>query len=325
MRASVRVWLILGLTLGSIAATQVQAPQVEISNARIRTKLYLPDAQFGYYRATRFDWSGVICSLAWSGHTYFGQWFQRYDPKINDAITGPVEEFDGLGYDDVKAGETFVRIGVGAVRKPEERAYRQFNTYEIVDPGKWTVNRRSDGVEFVHELRDTAGYAYVYRKNVRLNGNSLVLEHHLKNAGRKAIVTSVYEHDFFMLDSQPTGPDFVVRFPFELTATSPLKGLAETRGKDFVYLQELQARQSLETELTGFGKTAKDNDFRVENRKTGAGVRETGDRPLSKVNLWSPRTTICPEAFIDLKVEPGQESSWRIAYEFYQVPNASRR
>jgi hypothetical protein len=92
-----------------------------------------------------------------------------------------------------------------------------------------------------------------------------------------------------------------------------------------VYLQELQAGQSLQTQLTGFGATAKDYDFRVENRKTGAGVRQTGDRPMSKINLWSPRTTVCPEAFIEVRVAPGRESSWRIAYEFYQVTRSSAR
>ena len=40
-----------------------QFPQAEISNGQIHAKLYLPDPQKGYYRATRFDWSGVISSL----------------------------------------------------------------------------------------------------------------------------------------------------------------------------------------------------------------------------------------------------------------------
>ena len=313
---------IIGLALASLAAAQAAAPQAAISNSRIRAQLYLPDAQSGYYQGTRFDWSGVISSLEWNGHNYFGQWFQRYDPKLHDAITGPVEEFSGLGYDEVRAGENFVRIGVGAVRKRDEPAYRQFTTYDIVDPGTWTVRRGSDRVEFTHTLRETAGYAYEYRKTVRLKGGTLVLEHRLKNTGRKPIATTVYEHDFFMLDRQPTGPDFVVRFPFELTAAAPLNGLAEIRGKDFVYLRELQTGQTVQTQLTGFGPTARDYDFRLENRKTGAGVRQTGDRPMSKINLWSIRSNISPEAFIDIAVAPGQSSSWRITYEFYQVPQA---
>jgi hypothetical protein len=316
-----RIFVAVLLALGQLAG--VQAPQAEISSARIHARLYLPDAQSGYYRGTRFDWSGVIPALEWNGHHYFGQWFERYDPTLHDAITGPVEEFltngAGLGYDDAQPGGTFVRIGVGALRKPDESAYRRFATYEIVDPGTWTVKRGADWIEFAHEMKDTAGYAYVYRKRVRLVDDSLVLEHRLKNTGRKAIATSVYNHDFFTLDNQPTGPDFVVRFPFAPRATSDLKGLAEIRGKDFFYLKPFERRQTLQTEIEGFGATAKDFDFRVENRKTGAGVRQTGDRPISKIVFWSAGITVCPEAYVDLQVEPGKEASWRITYEFYQA------
>lgn len=317
-----RTWLIvIGLTLGQLAAGQF--PQAEISTSGIHAKLYLPDPQAGYYRGTRFDWSGVIASLEWNGHNYFGQWFERHDPKVHDAITGPVEEFltngAGLGYAEAKPGDRFVRIGVGAVRKPDEPQYRQFGTYDIVDPGKWTVNKGADWIEFVQELPDTEGYAYVYRKTLRLSNNTLVLEHHLKNTGRKPIATSVYEHNFFMLDNQPTGPDYVVRFPFEPRAARPLNGLAETRGRDIAFLKDFEPKQTIFTELEGFGATAGDYDIRVENRKTGAGVRQTADRPMSKLVLWSAGTTVCPEAFIDLSIEPGKETSWRITYEFYQV------
>jgi hypothetical protein len=311
---------LIGFALLSVAAMQAAPPQATISNSRVRAQLHLPDAQSGYYRGTRFDWSGVISSLEWNGHSYFGQWFPRYDPKLHDAITGPVEEFDSLGYGEAKPGESFVRIGVGAVRKPAEPAYRRFATYDIADPGTWSVRRSSDRVEFLHTLKDTGGYAYEYRKIVRLKDNTLVLEHRLKNTGRKPIATSVYNHDFFMLDNQPTGPDFVISFPFAITAVAPLNGAAEVRGKDFVYLKELQTGQTVQTQLTGFGPTAKDYDIRLENRKTGAGVRQTSDRPISRFNLWSIRSNISPEAYIDLKIAPGQASSWRISYEFYQVP-----
>ena len=316
-----RIWLIVLAMLSQLAAPQF--PQAELSNSSIRATLYLPDAQQGYYRGTRFDWSGAISSLKWNGHEYFGPWFDRYDPKIHDAITGPVEEFltgdSGLGYAEAKPGESFVRIGVGAVRKPEEPAYRRFETYEIVDPGKWTIKKSTSSIEFVHELGDTAGYAYVYRKTLRLIKDSLVLEHRLRNTGRKPIATSVYNHNFFTLDRQPTGPDIVVRFPFGARASRALNGLAEVRGKELVFLKEFVKGQTVFTEVEGFGATAKDYDFRIENRRSGAGVRITGDRPLSKLLFWSAGLTVCPEPYIDASVEPGKESSWRITYQFYQV------
>ena len=316
-----RVWLIVLAMLNQLAAPQF--PQAELSNSTIRATLYLPDAQQGYYRGTRFDWSGAIVSLKWNGHEYFGPWFDRHDPKIHDAITGPVEEFltgdAALGYAEAKPGESFVRIGVGAVRKPDEPAYRRFATYEIVDPGEWTVRKGSNRIEFVHELRGTAGYAYVYRKTLRLIKDSLVLEHRLRNTGRKAIATSVYNHNFFTLDRQPTGPDIAVRFPFEARASRALNELAEIRGRELVFLKEFVKGQTVFTEVEGFGATAKDYDFRIEHRQSGAGVRITGDRPLSKLLFWSAGLTVCPEPYIDASVEPGKESSWRITYQFYQA------
>jgi hypothetical protein len=148
----------------------------------------------------------------------------------------------------------------------------------------------------------------------------MVLEHSLRNTGKKPISTSVYEHNFYMLDHQPAGPDYRVRFPFAVHPQADLRGLAEARGKEFTYLKELQEGQYVFTAMDGFGETARDYDIRVENRKAGIGVRQTSDRPMAKLVFWSIRTTVCPEAFIDLKVEPGQEAKWRINYEFYTLP-----
>ena len=322
--------ILIAITLALSPLTAADPPQAEISNGSINARLYLPDAANGYYRATRFDWSGVVASLEFQGHNYFGVWFPRYDPKINDAITGPVEEYrtgdSALGYADAKVGESFVRIGVGLLKKPEEPRFQQFKTYDIVDNGKGTVKAAADSVEFTQELADpVSGYAYLYKKTVRLAKDAprLIIEHSLKNTGKKTIETNVYNHGFFMIDSQPSGPDFSVKFPFEVKAAADLHGLAEVRGKELHYLQELNpGGQSVHSELTGFGDSPLDFDFRVENRKTGAGVRVTGDRPLWKIDFWSIRTTLCPEAYIDMRIEPGQESHWRLTYDFYVTPPA---
>jgi hypothetical protein len=317
-------WLIVLAMLSQVPTPSF--PRAEISNARIHATILLPDARAGYYRGTRFDWSGAIASLTWNGHEYFGEWFEKHEPAIHDAITGPVEEFltgdAGLGYAEAPAGGTFVRIGVGVIRKPQETAFRRFETYEIVDPGKWTVNKGSDWIEFVHELREASGYAYVYRKRLKLVKDTLVLEHHLKNTGTKPIPTSVYNHNFFMLDRRPTGPDLVVRFGFTPRAMRPLNELAEIRGNDVFFLKDFQPRQTLFTEIEGFGATAKDYDFKMENRKTGAAVHITGDKPLTKVYFWTHEKTSCPEPYIDVSAAPGKESSWTITYEFYKAGGA---
>ena len=302
-------------------------PQVEISNGQIQAKLYLPDGDHSYYQGTRFDWSGQIPSLTFAGHSFFGQWFEKYDPKIHDAIQGPVEEFltnrAGLGYAEAKPGENFVKIGVGAIRKPDEKAFRQFSTYEIADHGKWTVKTGKDFVTFTQVLPDTNGYAYVYRKTVRLAKGKpvMILQHSLRNTGRKTIQSTVYDHDFYMIDNQPAGPDYVVKFPWDVRAVDPpgLHGMAETRGREFVYLQELPQRASVQSLLEGFGASSSDYGIRVENRAAGAGVHQTADRPIARLNFWSIRSTVCPEAYIDMTIEPGREFTWNISYEFYTL------
>ncbi|HEV2446787.1 MAG TPA: hypothetical protein VGS58_12730, partial [Candidatus Sulfopaludibacter sp.] len=317
-----RVSLMCLAGLAVLTAAAADFPQAEITNGLIKAKLYLPDAEHGYYQGTRFDWAGQIPGLEYKGHQFFGQWFEKYDPKIHDAIQGPVEEFltnrMGLGYLEAKPGERFVKIGVGAILKPDENAFRQFSTYEIADHGKWTVNTGADFAEFTQTLSDTNGYAYVYRKTVRLAKGKpvMVLEHSLKNTGRKTIDSSVYEHNFYMIDQQPAGPDYVVKFPWDVHARADLKGAAETRGKEFVYLHEVPKGPSVATDLEGFGTSAADYDIRVENRAAGAGVRQTADRPISRMYFWSIRSTVCPEAYIDMHIEPGKEFTWNISYEF---------
>jgi hypothetical protein len=34
--------------------------------------VFLPDKKNGYYRAARFDWSGILACASLNGHTFFG-------------------------------------------------------------------------------------------------------------------------------------------------------------------------------------------------------------------------------------------------------------
>ena len=333
---------VLGLA-GSWDSPAADTPQAEITNGELRVKLYLPDARQGYYRGTRFDWSGVIAALEYKGHNYYGPWYNRIDPRVHDfkyegaeivastcsGITGPVEEFQtnhsALGFDEAKVGGTFIKIGVGVLRKDSEK-YDFVKQYEIVDPGKWTVKTHRDSVEFTQELTDPAtGYGYIYRKTVRLVAGKpeMVLEHHLKNTGRRAIHTSVYNHNFLVLDQQPPGPDFSITVPFQIHSPQPPnKDLAEIRGNQFVYLKTLANQDVVFAPLMGFSDSPKDNEIRIENRRVGAGMLIRGNRPLSDMNLWSIRSVLAVEPFIAMTIDPGSEFTWDVTYEYYTLaPN----
>lgn len=306
-------------------------PQAEISNGLIRVRMYLPDPECGYYRATRFDWSGVIASLTCNGHEYFGPWFEHHDPKKHDGIVGPAEEFffddGGPGYAEAPAGGTFVRIGVGILRKPDETAYRKFGTYDIVDPGTWVVSQGRDWIEFHHFVTNGVLHGYEYKKRVSLDEgqSALTIAHCLKNTGQRPIDTMQYNHNFFVIDGVPTGPDFVVRFPFDVRTDGDLKGLAEIRKTDLVYLQELQNGQSILVPLDGFDSIAKSHNIVVENHRTGAGVRIRGDQPIRKLVFWSIRATLCPEPYVRITIQPGSEKEWQTRYTFYNAVDGDPR
>jgi len=325
--------LLLGLSGSTMPLAEW--PQAELSNGLIQTTLYLPDASRGYYQGTRFDWSGAFKRLDYGGHSFIEQWFDTHDPKLHDAISGPVEEFTALGYADAKPGDTFVKIGVGSLRKADDKAYTFAKYYELVNPGKWTVKPHktggpmqrgaADAVDFTHELTDPSGWGYVYRKTVKLTKGKpeLVLEHSLKNTGRRPIETSVYNHNFFIIDKQPTGPTVNVQFPFEVKAEGKGFGSAiQAQGNRLIYSRELEKNEQVYSAgLQGFGPTASDYDIRIENKKTGAGLRATSNQPMEKLVFWACSTTSCPEPYIRLRAEPGQAVTWKIAYEFYQKAN----
>ena len=297
----------------SALAADPPAPNLEISNGVLRAKLHLPDPVKGYYQGTRFDWAGVIASLERKGHNYFGVWFDRYDPKLHDAITGPVDSFNAIGFDEAPVGGKFLRIGVGWLKKPDDRRMDNFRTYDIVDGGKWTTKSGKDWVEFTHTLPDT----YVYTKRLKLDKDKLVIDYTLKNTGAKTLETQVFNHDFFMIDNTPTGPDMVVKLPFDATPGPDWRGPGELKGKELVYSAELPKGASVSGNIKGYGDTPKDHDFRVENCKTGVGVRQVGTKPIARLYFWSIRTTVCPEAYVQLRVEPGKQDRWQNAFEFY--------
>jgi len=321
----------------TMSAQSASPPQVEIVNGLLKGLVYLPDAANGFFRGTRFDWAGVIGRLEFQNHVYYQPWFTKTDPATRDytvsgvdiiagpntAITGPVEEFQrNLGYDEAKPGGTFIKIGVGVLRKPDDGSpYSGYRLYEIVDAGTRTVDPKRDAITFTHELRDpTSGYAYAYTKTVRLTPGraEMLLEHRLKNTGTRRIDNTVYNHNFLALDGRPVGPGFVIKAPYEIRPERPPNSaLAEIRGKDIVYLKALAGNETFSTPLTGFGPTAADYDFRIENTDVGAGMRVTADRPMSNATLWSMRATIGLEPFIAIGIDPGQEFTWTLTYLYY--------
>jgi hypothetical protein len=336
------VCMLFWMLLMAANTSRAEPPQAQISNRVLRATIYLPDPANGFYRGTRFDWSGVIGRLEYAGHTYYGPWFTKTDPAVPDfiydgpdivagpcsAITGPSEEFvsngEALGFSDASPGKTFLKIGVGALRKPDNAKYSIFRLYEIVDHGKWSIDRKPGSIRFTQRIFDrTSGYGYLYEKTLQLvpGRPRMVIEHTITNIGKRPIETSVYDHNFLVLDKQPVGPDFTITVPFTIQLKKPInEDLGKVEGNRILYRKQMKGRDLFTASIGGFGETAKDYDIKIENKRLSAGMRITGDRPLESEQLWSIRSVLAMEPFVHMKIATGQKFSWKYTYLYYTVP-----
>jgi hypothetical protein len=328
--------------IASAAAALAIAPKAEITNGLVHATVLLPDARRGFYRGTRFDWSGVISSLTYQGQEYYGLWFDQTAPNVRDfvfhegrvvsgpntAIMGPAEAFDAdtaQGFKEAAPGGLFLKIGVGVLRKPTDDApYSSFKLYDIVDGGVWTSKPGRDRVEFTHTLSNAAsGYGYVYRKTVRLVSGKpeMVIEHSLKNTGAQPLTTTTFNHNFLTLGGSPAGAGLTVETPFALSPLRPQRGdAARIDGKRLVYSRALPDGETMMAQLAGFGTTAADHRFSITNA-AGAGYSVVADRPLSAFTVWSIRPTVSAEPFVTLSAAPGETASWTYAYTYAAPKN----
>jgi hypothetical protein len=301
-------------------------PEITIANKHLKVTIYLPDSEKGYYRATRFDWSGVIKRVEYQNHHYFGEWLPSHNPNDHENIIGPCEEFgmqEPLAYKDAKPGETFIKIGIGHIERVEEPEYQFYRNYKIIKPGTWKVKKGSDWIEFTQKVEDKRGWGYLYVKKIQLvkNAPEFIIHHKLKNIGQKLIETNFYNHNFTLIDEHPIGTDYQLTFSFDIQPRRDFGGVAEARGKDLIFLENIE--KPIYSEIDGLKEIVEDNQFTIQNLKTGAGFFIRGDKIPSKINLWSAAKALCPEAFLEFKINAKEKAEWSGRYTFFINPPKS--
>jgi hypothetical protein len=123
------------------------------------------------------------------------------------------------------------------------------------------------------------------------------------------------------MDSTIVGPSYVVEFPFIIkTGEQKAGNVAYVEGNKISFNRQLIKGETTSISgMSGFSNDAKDYIIKIENHKTGAGVKIIGDHPISRMIFWAMPKTLCPEPFINIKIEPGEEFTWKLIYEFYNI------
>src|SRR5262245_1287765 len=310
----------------AVASHAPDPPRPVLTDGRLKLTVLLPAATTGFYRGTRFDWSGIVEKAEINGHTLFGYWKATHDPTNHDDVPGTAEEFGTatspvagpLGYREAKPGQTFLKIGVGELERIEEPRYRFTQRYRIVKPGTWDVKAEKDGIEFRQEMTHPAGFGYRYIKRIGfLTGTDAPgfrISRTLTNTGTKRLETDHYAHHFMTIDGDAVGPNYTIRFGFPAVVRGDdrLGDLAAVRDRSLVFRKPLE-NASIFAELAG--APAEQHQITVAHAPSGVSLRITGDRRLTKCNVWSVKTTLCPEPYVELKLDPGQAASWTTTYQ----------
>lgn len=318
------------------AAVLAAAPKVKIGNGVLTATVLLPARDGSFYRGVRFDPSGMLSSVKYGGQEFYGLWFDKLGENIRDWVfdngdvvasantgaLGPVDLYDPdtpAGWADVPAGGAFLKIGAGVLRKPAgDGAYSLATVYEPINRGVWKVTPKKDRVEFIHTVSDPAsGYGYVYRKVVRLVPGKpmLRIEHSLKNTGVRAISTTTYNHNFITFGGKaPTGPGLTLSTSHDIAAT-PSPDVVQVAGGKLTFHRALTGEQRIYLTIGGFPDGAGRYDIGLHDA-SGAGYRVVGDRPMSRLVLWSFRRTVAAEPYVNLQIVPGATADWTLEYTY---------
>jgi hypothetical protein len=206
---------------------------------------------------------------------------------------------------------------VGLIEKPDEEEYSFRNYYKLLDHGTWTLDHGEDWISFRHELNTDMGYSYIYEKRIQLKADGFVIAHKLQNTGELPIETDQFNHNFFMIDGEPSGQAFSISFPYPVSTEDDHKGFVELKDNEIRFIRDLKGDDSFFLLLQGYSQEVSDHKVTVQNHKSGAGVTFTMDKPLHRMAFWACRTTLSPENFVWLDLAPGASDSWTSEYTLF--------
>lgn len=301
-------------------------PAATLSNAHLRLTVYRPVPGAGYYQAARFDWSSLLGDIDVAGHRYFVVHHPGpHNPHGHDNVDGPAEEFDletpPPGFAEAAPGGLFLKIGVGVLRRPDEKDYFFARDYEIVDHGRWEFAAAgATSVVCRHAAAlpgGRLGYVLERRLAPAQDGLRLVIRRTLRNTGTIPLRSRHYAHNFVRIDGHPIGRDYRLELPFAPRPVAPatLPAAARLEGRMLAFLPEV-LEETFWTSLGGFAATPEHNRVTVRHVPDGAAVSFATDLPLADFRVYATSRVLCPEPFVDLALAPGEEIAWNTVIGF---------
>jgi hypothetical protein len=317
MNVPASAWALLASTLCWLPAADLAPRFRTLTEGATTITVAEPDG--GYYRSTRFVWGGMVTQFKVGEHTLYTELKRPHDPARHDGAAGGAEEFGidgGLGYDDAKIGEPFVKLGVGTLTRVSDKKYFFGEPYPVVAMAPWTVSEAPGALIYRQEFTSSPKWAWLYTVTVRVQADGYTLERELTNRGSAQITTDHYNHHMIARNDQPIDGTWSLRFAWPAIANRPLPSYHMADGL---------------LTLTGPLDRTLWTDFRWDTAPTTTAMTLTHggsktaltittDAPPAKVALYGEKTAICPEPFTAIDVAPAATFRWNTTYQVRSAP-----
>lgn len=289
-----------------------------LKNKDLEIHIDFPSENYNY---SRFDWTGKITAVIYKNIAITTKEKLK---NQNDSIDGKgfYNEFGieiPIGFDEIKEGEWFHKIGVGILKKDHEPYY--FNKNYEIQAAVFKVNTTPNKISINCEAPNVNGYSYHLKKEIELLQNGFFIHYQLKNTGTKTISTDEYNHNFITINNELLDENYVLKFPFSLDATL-FDAIVNPKENMVINQQEFSFKNSDQEEFyfsNLSGGKAVTASWELINKKAKLGIRETGSFKTSKINLWGSKHVISPELFYELKVMPGETINWSRTYQLFEL------
>ncbi|NPD44383.1 hypothetical protein HNS38_06260 [Lentimicrobium sp. L6] len=289
-----------------------------LKNKNLQIHVDLPEEG---YKASRFDWTGKITAVKYKGIYVSGteKLNHKYSMIYGEGFYNEFGIDRPIGFEDIKQGDYFHKIGIGRLKKEGEQ-YQFSKNYEI-EPAKFNITEESNKLIIECSAPNANGYSYELKKEIELLESGFVIRYHLRNTGEKTIMTNEYTHNFLAINRELMGSHYILRFPFQIKPES-FGATVNPEGKVIIGQKEISFNETPNEQFFFSNLSGNENieaSWELINTKSKIGISEKASFKTPKVNVWGWKHVISPELFFDINVEPNQVVEWSRTYTVFEI------
>ena len=263
----------------------------------------------------------------------FAKFGPRFDTSARvDSVKAGKEEFvaeEGLidefnqrwvpppGYnDDSSAGNVFVKIGVGMLRRTRIAPYRFADAYPVeVLAATKTIFRDNARAIFEQVLPFSNGWGYRYRKSYFVDPDKRRIEitYELENLCLKEIEIDQYNHNWLALAPASKKAPWTVRTPLTPAPASILQCQVNVGGLAFNQVPEAPTFSTFAQR----DRPPRSCTLVSDGHKY---ISIICAFPASRFSIFTQDNMLAPEIFASFRIPPNHTATWRRRYDFKMTP-----